>query len=181
MTLDPVLVSNLILIASALGAAFLAALWLSLIFWTYRDIRVRSRDRLARFLAVLVVAVLFVPGVLIYFILRPPITLEEEYQRTLEEESLLQTIEENPLCPGCGRRIKEEWAACPNCHTRLRKPCHQCGKLMELTWNLCPYCTTPVPGMRKENTSIEDALSFLPSQPDIEESAANTIEETNPS
>ena len=62
MTLDPVLVSNLILIASALGAAFLAALWLSLIFWTYRDIRVRSRDRLARFLAVLVVAVLFVPG-----------------------------------------------------------------------------------------------------------------------
>jgi RNA polymerase subunit RPABC4/transcription elongation factor Spt4 len=181
MTLDPVLVSNLILFASALGAAFLAALWLSLIFWTFRDIRVRSRDRLARLLAVLVVAVLFVPGVLIYFILRPPITLEEEYQRTLEEESLLQTIEENPLCPGCSRRIKEEWVACPNCHTRLRKPCHQCGKLMDLSWNLCPYCTTPVPGMRKENTSIEDALSFLPPQPELEEPAPDVIEETNPS
>ncbi len=181
MTLDPVLVSNLILFAAALGAAFLAALWLSLIFWTFRDIRVRSRDRLARLLAVLVVAVLFVPGVLIYFILRPPTTLEEEYQRTLEEESLLQTIEENPLCPGCGRRIKEEWTACPNCHTRLRKPCHQCGKLMDLSWNLCPFCATPVPGMRKENTSIEDALSFLPSQPDEEQPAPPVIEESTPS
>ena len=185
MTLDPVLVSNLILIAAALGAAFLAALWLSLIFWTFRDIRVRSRDRLARILAVLVVAVLFVPGVLIYFILRPQTSLEEEYQRTLEEESLLQTIEEHPLCPGCGRRIKEDWTACPNCHTRLRKPCHQCGKLMELTWNLCPYCATPVPGMRKENTSIEDALSFLPHPPEEieseEEPESTAIEESNSS
>jgi RNA polymerase subunit RPABC4/transcription elongation factor Spt4 len=178
MTLDPVLVSNLILFAAALGAAFLAALWLSLIFWTFRDIRVRSRDRLARLLAVLVVAVLFVPGVLIYFILRPPTTLEEEYQHTLEEESLLQTIEENPLCPGCGRRIKDEWTACPNCHTRLRKPCHQCGKLMDLSWNLCPFCATPVPGMRKENSTIEDALSYLPTQPEADDSAPAAIEET---
>ncbi len=181
MTLDPVLVSNLILIAAALGAAFLAALWLSLIFWTFRDIRLRSRDRLARLLAVLVVAVLFVPGVLIYFVLRPPNTQEEEYQRTLEEESLLQTIEENPLCPGCSRRVKEEWVACPNCHTRLRKPCHHCGKLMDLSWNLCPYCATPVPGMRKENTSLEDALSFLPPQPEIKEPAPAITEETKPS
>lgn len=169
MTLDPVLVSNLILLASALGAAFLAALWLSLIFWTNRDIRQRSRDRLARLLAILVVAVLFVPGVLIYIILRPPTTQEDEYQRTLEEEALLQTIEENPLCPGCGRRIKEEWSVCPTCHTRLRKPCHQCGKLMELSWNLCPYCASPVPGMRKETSSLEDALSFLPPQDAAEE------------
>jgi len=170
MTIDPVLTSSLVLLAIALGAAFLAALWLSLIFWTYRDIRNRSRDRLARLLAVLVVAVLFVPGVLIYFVLRPQATQEEEYQRTLEEEALLQTIEENPVCPGCGRRIREDWMACPSCHTRLRKPCHQCGRLMELSWNLCPYCATPVPGMRKENISIEDALSLLPTQPEEEES-----------
>jgi len=181
MTLDPVLVSNLILFAAALGAAFLAALWLSLIFWTFRDIRARSRDRLARLLAVLVVAVLFVPGVLIYFVLRPATTQEEEYQRTLEEESLLQTIEENPLCPGCSRRIKEDWVACPNCHTRLRKPCHQCGKLMDLSWNLCPYCATPVPGMRKESSSIEDALSFLPPQSEEGEPVSAITEETNPS
>ncbi len=179
MSLDPVFASNLVLFATALGAGFVAALWLSLIFWTYRDIRVRSRDRLARLLAVLVVAILFLPGVLVYFILRPQASQEEEYQRTLEEEALLQTIEENPLCPGCGRRIKDDWVACPSCHTRLRKPCHQCGRLMELSWNLCPYCGTPVPGMRKENITLEDALTLLPAQPESEETAIPPAVQSN--
>jgi hypothetical protein len=179
MSLDPVFASNLVLFATALGAGFVAALWLSLIFWTFRDIRVRSRDRLARPLAVLVVAILFLPGVLIYFILRPRASQEEEYQRTLEEEALLQTIEENPLCPGCGRRIKEDWVACPSCYTRLRKPCHQCGRLMELSWNLCPYCATPVPGMRKENITLEDALTLLPAQPESEETAIPPTGQSN--
>ena len=181
MTLDPVFTSNLVLLATAFGAAFIAALWLSLIFWTYRDIRKRTRDRLARVLGTMVVAVLFLPGILVYFIMRPFATLEEEYQRTLEEEALLQTIEENPLCPGCSRRIREDWVACPNCHTRLRKPCHQCGHLMELSWNLCPYCTTPVPGMRKENLTIEDALSSLPGQPKLDEVPLAPTEPSNPS
>jgi hypothetical protein len=171
MTFDPILASNLVLFGTAFGAAFVAALWLSLIFWTFRDIRQRTRDRLARLLAVLVVAVLFIPGMLVYFIIRPQTTQEEDYQRTLEEESLLQTIEESPVCPGCGRRIKEDWVACPNCQTRLRKPCVQCGRLMELPWNLCPYCATPVPGMRKENISMEDALSHLPLQSEDHEVA----------
>ena len=108
---------------------------------------------------------------LVYFIIRPQTTQEEEYQRTLEEESLLQTIEESPVCPGCGRRIKEDWVACPSCQTRLRKPCVQCGRLMELPWNLCPYCATPVPGMRKENITMEDALSHLPIQTEDQEVA----------
>jgi RNA polymerase subunit RPABC4/transcription elongation factor Spt4 len=140
----------------------LAALWLSLILWAYRDIRRRSRDALARILSVLVVAVLFLPGIVIYMILRPPRTLEEEYQHTLEEEALLQAIEESSLCPGCGRRIKENWVICPNCHTRLKKSCHECSKLMELPWNLCPYCGTPAPGMRRENLTLDDALRPVP-------------------
>ena len=53
------------LIVTAWGGAFLAALWLSLIVWTYRDIRARARDPLGRILAVLVVAVLFLPGIVV--------------------------------------------------------------------------------------------------------------------
>ena len=166
MTFDPTTLSNIVLVATALTAAFVAALWLSLIFWAYRDIRIRSRDPLMRILAVLIVAVLFLPGMLIYFILRPARTLEDEYQHSLEEEALLQSIEDTPLCPGCGRRVREDWLACPGCHTRLRKACHHCGKLMELPWNLCPYCATPAPGMRRDNLSMEDALSTLPVDPD---------------
>ncbi len=162
MTLDPTLLSNLVLVAVGFAVAFLTALWLSLLIWTYRDIRARTRDALARILAVLVVAVLFLPGIVVYLILRPPRTLEEEFEQTLEEEALLQSIEDNALCPGCGRRVREDWVACPNCHTRLRKPCHQCGRLMELAWNLCPYCGVPAPGMRRENTSVEEAMRNLP-------------------
>lgn len=162
MSFNPNVLSNLVLIAVGFAAAFLAALWLSLIIWTYRDIRRRARDPLARILAVLVVAVLFLPGVLVYLILRPQRTQEEEFQQTLEEEALLQSIEDNAVCPGCGRRTQEDWVACPNCHTKLRKPCHQCARLMELPWNLCPYCGTPAPGMRRENMTLEDAMRNLP-------------------
>jgi len=154
--------SNIVLILTAWGGAFVAALWLSLVIWTYRDIRGRARDPLARILAILVVAVLFLPGIVIYLILRPARTLEEEYQQSLEEEALLHSIEDATLCPGCGRRIRDNWMVCPSCHTKLKKNCHQCGKLMELAWNLCPYCGTPAPGMRREGLTMDEALRSIP-------------------
>ncbi len=162
MSFDPEFLSNLLLILTGFGGAFLAALWVALVVWTYRDIRNRARDRLVHILAPLLVAVLNLPGVLVYLILRPPRTLEEEYQRTLEEEALLQEIEDQLLCPGCERRVKDEWQVCPNCQTKLRKACHACGKLMELPWNICPYCATPVPGIRREGMTMDEALRGLP-------------------
>jgi RNA polymerase subunit RPABC4/transcription elongation factor Spt4 len=176
MDFDPTALSNFMLFIAAWGGAFIAALWLSLVIWSYRDIRQRARDPLARILAVLVVAVLFLPGIVIYLILRPPRTLEEEYQHTLEEEALLQSLEEGSLCPGCGRRAKENWTLCPNCHTKLRKPCHQCGKLMELPWNICPYCGAVAPGMRVEGLTLDDALRQPPPAA-ADEPASEEIEE----
>lgn len=169
MTFDPAFLSNAMLVLTAFGGAFLVALWISLIVWTYRDIRGRARDPLVQTLSALLVAVLSLPGVLVYLILRPQRTLEEEYQRTLEEEALLQALEDLPLCPGCERRVKDEWQVCPNCHTKLKKSCHHCSKLMELPWNICPYCGTPAPGMRVESTSMEDALRGLKMNEDPKE------------
>ncbi|MCL4260099.1 MAG: zinc ribbon domain-containing protein [Anaerolineales bacterium] len=162
MTLDPSFLSNFLLVFTAFAGAFFAALWISLVVWTYRDIRARARDPLAQTLATLLVATLWLPGVLVYLILRPQKTLEEEYQKTLEEEALLQALEDLPLCPGCERRVKEEWQICPNCHTKLKKNCENCNRLMELPWNLCPYCGTPVAGARRTNSaSLDDALERL--------------------
>jgi RNA polymerase subunit RPABC4/transcription elongation factor Spt4 len=160
--LDPSSLGTLLLYLTIWGGAFLTALWLSLVIWTYRDIRSRVRDPLARFLSIVVVTIFFLPGLVVYMILRPPQTMEQEYQHTLEEEALLQAIEDSPLCPGCGRRIKDAWVVCPNCHTRLKKPCHHCSKLMDLPWNMCPYCGTPAPGMRRENVTLDDALRPIP-------------------
>lgn len=161
---NPALLRTLLLVLTAWGSAFLVALWLSLVFWTYRDARQRGQDPLLRFLAALLVAVLFLPGLVIYLILRPPYTLEEEYQRTLEEEALLQAVEEAPRCPGCARRVQADWLLCPHCHTKLKKPCHHCGKLMELPWEICPYCGTPAPGLRRERDKLDEALPPLLSE-----------------
>ncbi len=127
-------------ICFSIFGALLAALWLSLIIWTFRDMRHRSRDPFAQILAALVVALLPGVGLIIYLILRPPETLAESYERALEEEALLQEIEERPACPGCSRTADPNWLLCPHCHTRLRKACPDCNALMDLPWQICPFC-----------------------------------------
>jgi hypothetical protein len=132
------------LIVIAFIGAFLAALWLSLVIWTFRDIRSRTRDGFAWVLAALVVAILNLPGLLIYIMLRPRETLAEAYERSLEEEALLQGIEEAEECPGCGGRIHPDYVICPACHTKLKRACAHCGKPLNLRWTACPYCTSTV-------------------------------------
>jgi hypothetical protein len=132
--------TDILLIVIAFTGAFLAALWLSMVIWTFRDIRSRTRDIFAQILAALVVAILNLPGLLIYFILRPSETLAEAYTRSLEEEALLQGIEEADRCPGCGQRIIPEYIVCPTCHTKLKKTCVHCGHPLQLRWTVCPYC-----------------------------------------
>jgi len=133
-----------VIMFAALFAAFLTATWISVVIWTFRDIRARSRDIFAQILATLMVFIFFplfpLPGWVLYLILRPRETLTETYERSLEEEALLQGIEERMACPGCNRRIEEEFMICPTCHTRLKKACPACGRLLHLRWNLCPYC-----------------------------------------
>ena len=158
MIFDPSSLNNFLLIAAAWGGAFIAALWLSLLVWTYRDVRSRVKDPLVRILAVLIVALLFLPGIVVYMILRSPQTMEEEYQHMLEEEALLQAVEERNACPGCGRHTVDDWTVCPNCHTRLMKHCHACDRLMKLPWSLCPYCGTPEPGKRREDITIKEVV-----------------------
>ena len=170
MNLDPTFLRGLSLVLAAFAGAFIVALWVALIIWTYRDIRSRHRDKLVHILAAVLVALLNLPGILVYLILRPSRTLEEEYQQTLEEESLLQSIEDQTICPGCERHIREDWLVCPTCQTKLRKACHSCGRLMELPWDICPYCGTPVPGMRKEGTTMNEVLMGLKAE---EESGEN--------
>src|SRR5258707_6841520 len=136
-------ISQFLLYGTMAAGAVIASLWLGFVLWTFRDARARSRDGLATAAAALMVAVLGIFGLIIYLMLRPRETLAEAYERSLEEEALLQGIEEKTVCPGCGRPSNALWQVCPHCHTRLKKQCIQCGQLLDLPWNLCPYCATP--------------------------------------
>lgn len=147
-------ISNDVLLAVTIyGIIIIAAFWLTIIVWVYRDMRSRSRDTLAQLGAALMVAILTLPGLIIYLFLRPRESLAESYERSLEEEALLQEIEEKVTCPGCGQRVRENWQACPHCYTRLKKPCIHCRQMLELSWQVCPYCTTPQPGYQTERTA----------------------------
>ncbi|MGD8904236.1 MAG: zinc ribbon domain-containing protein, partial [Anaerolineae bacterium] len=107
------------------------------------------------------------PGLVLYMLLRPRTTLEEIYERSLEEEALLQGIEERMACPGCNRRIEEEFMICPTCHTRLKKACPACGRLLHLRWNICPYCGA-VQTSTKAATLLDTQRAPLPVEPGVE-------------
>ncbi len=119
---------------------FLVIFHISLIFWTWRDIRSRTQDVILQVVATLVVAVFDVGGLFIYLIVRPRQTLAELYERQLEEESLLAEMNDHTTCPTCHFRVNNEYQLCPNCGTKLRRPCPRCEHLLELGWNVCPYC-----------------------------------------
>jgi RNA polymerase subunit RPABC4/transcription elongation factor Spt4 len=166
-------IGTILLAIVAFVSAFIAALWMSLVIWTFRDMRLRSRDIFAQLLASLVVLIFGPLGLLIYLILRPQETLAEAYARTLEEEALLQDIaEEKPVCPECKHRIEPDFILCPACHTELRKACPHCGRLMLLRWDICPYCGVPYPpqpGLAEPELPVE-----LEAEPELEVESGGT-------
>ena len=131
------------LVAAFFGAYFLA-MWISLVIWTFRDVRARSRDLFLQILSLALVVVFNLPGLVLYFLLRPRETLAEAYERELAEEAMLQDIEEKQACPNCHQKIQPDFLLCPNCRTTLKRQCEHCHRLLSLRWNVCPYCGTPV-------------------------------------
>jgi RNA polymerase subunit RPABC4/transcription elongation factor Spt4 len=121
--------------------AFGLAVEFSIIVWTFMDIRSRSRDKLVWFFATLLVLLFSVFGLVVYLILRPHETLMQAYERSLEEEALLQEIEDRPICPNCRHRVEPDYRMCPNCLNKLKDVCLNCERLVELDWTICPYCT----------------------------------------
>ncbi len=139
MTLPANLGAYLSAILFVLGA-YAAALYIGMLVWTYRDIHSRTRDTLAQGLAVLLVAVFTLPGLLVYYLLRPQETLAEEYERSLVEESVLHELGQRLSCPSCQRRVESDFVVCPYCHEQLRLRCTGCGHLLQPEWDVCPYC-----------------------------------------
>lgn len=134
------IVARVLQVLIALGGAYLVATWFVLIVWTYRDIESRSKNVVTQVFSTLLAVFFWIPGVLLYMMLRPKETLDEAYQKSLEEEYLLQDLQEVPLCPNCNHFISDEWQICPHCNTQLREGCHNCGRLVDLRWDVCPYC-----------------------------------------
>src|SRR5260370_2816394 len=102
--------------------AFIVIFWISLIVWTFRDIRSRSQDLLVQVLSTLLVAVFFIGGLFIYMILRPRQTLAEIYERQLEEESLLAEMPERHAYNHCHAPIDPHFHIGPSYGKNLTRP-----------------------------------------------------------
>jgi len=142
----PVDLSGIMTLLQLIGAFFgvyLIAMWIGLVIWTWRDVQARSRELFTQLLSVLMVVFFNIPGILLYFLLRPRETLAEQYERELAEEALLQDIEEKLVCPACQQKVHADFLFCPNCHTRLKRRCDNCHRVTSLRWNICPYCGAP--------------------------------------
>ena len=133
------LITLLQAVVALLGAYFLL-FWVALVLWTARDIHRRSRDILVQILAVLLVLFFHLAGLLLYWVLRPAETLAESYERSLEEEALLQGLEERQACPSCKQQVQPDFILCPNCQTQLKRRCPSCDRPLHLRWVVCPYC-----------------------------------------
>jgi len=142
--------------------AYVAALYVGLIVWTFRDIHARSKDMLAQILATLLVALFTLPGLVVYLLLRPQTTLAEAYDRNLTEEAILQDLEERRVCPNCQHRVDPDYIVCPYCHHQLRLRCVGCGRLLQPNWSVCPYC-----GLFRDQGGEEPALELEP-EPEAE-------------
>ncbi len=138
--MDEALIARIFQLFLALAGAYLLALWFALVVWTYRDITSRSTNAFTQIFSTLVVVLFFVPGAIIYLILRPRETLDEAFQRSMEEEYLLQDLDDYPLCPACRRAVRDDFVFCPHCSSELRHACTTCHRLVDMRWEVCPYC-----------------------------------------
>ncbi len=145
--------------------AFIVIFWISLIIWTFRDIRSRTQDLLSQILATLLVAIFFIGGLFIYMILRPRQTLAEIYERQLEEESLLAEMTERQTCNNCHARVESDFQICPSCGQKLKRPCPKCERLLELRWVFCPYCASNVAVGPMQNIPGMAAMPGMPGGP----------------
>ncbi len=157
--------NDILLVVTLFAGVVLAAAWLAIVIWAFRDMGARSRDPVARLLVAILVFLLNIPGLFIYILLRPPATLTEAYERSLEEEALLQEIEERPSCPGCGQRVQRDWQACPHCMHRLKKVCLHCDYLLELPWNICPRCASSQVSAASDGEIATSSRHVQPAEP----------------
>lgn len=133
-----------------LVGTYIAAFWLTLVFWTARDIRQRSSSTAVQVAAPLLVLMTFLPGLWLYLVMRPRYTRAQLYSRTLEEEALRLELDRDVACPSCSRPIREDYLVCPACREQLKSACTSCSKPLANAWVACPYCCAERPhGPRK--------------------------------
>lgn len=130
------------LLAFLFGSYFLI-MWLASIAWVYRDVRQRTDDAAKQLIAIALATLFPIAGLPVYLVLRPRETLQDTYDRQLEENVILTELHNQNVCPNCRRPAQPDFVVCAHCATSLKQACQQCGRLLHVQWRHCPYCAAP--------------------------------------
>ncbi|MQC18710.1 MAG: zinc ribbon domain-containing protein, partial [Chloroflexi bacterium] len=129
----------------ALIGGYLLVLWFASILWVYRDIQSRSQDPITQAIGVGISVVFPLVGLPVYMVVRPQETLQEAYDRQLEQEAILSELHSVTGCPNCRRPVQDDFQFCAFCGTSLKSACSSCGRLLQFSWRVCPTCQQPKP------------------------------------
>ena len=145
-----------------MAKALLVAMWLALVFWTYKDAKRRVTDPLMIGVAVATSLIFPYFGTLFYVILRPPEYIEDVLERDLEIRAREQELVGGAnRCPSCRTPVRDDFLVCPKCRRELKIACGSCAKPLEPSWRTCPYCAAEVSGSKKVSKDVvseEDEL-----------------------
>jgi len=139
--------------------------WIVVIGWVWSDALERYRSKGAALMIVILLITINIFGLVIYFIIRPRYTLDEEYWENLEKRFLKYEAQGLGDCPHCGEEVQPSFIFCRNCGRRLRVKCKECEMYLEPDWKVCPFCGT---NQRKKKETIKTSpvnnIDTLPNQ-----------------
>lgn len=118
----------------------LGIFWVVVLYWVWLDSGDRTSSTGARIGYVLLALLLFIPGLIIYLLIRPPQTIEEIYWADLERRYLKYETAELGDCPRCGTQLFPGFTYCPNCRLLLKVKCPNCEVEMDKNYQYCPSC-----------------------------------------
>jgi hypothetical protein len=133
--------------------------WLVVIWWVISDTRERFASKWAQFVVVAIVVLLPLFGFLIYLIVRPRTTTEEDEMLDLERRYLKFEAAGLGDCPSCGLELMPNFVYCPRCGRELRVKCASCEIYLEPNWMVCPFC-----GNHREDVREEFMEEILPEE-----------------
>jgi double zinc ribbon protein len=131
---------GLITVIALLAVGYVIAVWVGMTLWTWRDVSRRTADQTTRFTSVGLVALFSLPGWLVYLLMRPQETLEEQTIDHLQQALLSRELASGATCTRCRRRVSDDFLVCPYCREALRVPCRSCERPIALSWEACAYC-----------------------------------------